>query len=91
MNNIKIGSLYKCSVPRELWKDAEKMLPSAASSKVLVGHLKDNTPFVVLEQRTPRTINAAFFKDYRDLKILAADGYIAWIYCYLSDLEQLSG
>ena len=89
MNKVVISGLYQCSFTRELWHEAEKMLPSAVSSKVLVGNLKASTPFVVLEQRIPKITHAAF-KDYRDLKILTADGEIAWMHCYLSDLDEVN-
>jgi hypothetical protein len=90
MNKVVIGGLYQCSYTRELWKQAEKQLPSAVSSKVLVGHIQSNTPFVVLEQRIPKIKHAAF-REYRDLKVLTTNGEIAWMYCYLSDLEEITG
>jgi len=85
MNKVVIGGLYQCYYTIELWKQAEKQLPSAVSSKVLVGHIQSNTPFVVLEQRIPK--HAAF----REYRVLTTNGEIAWMYCYLSDLEEITG
>jgi len=91
MNKIVIGGLYQCSYKRELWKQAEKQLPNlGGSSKILVGYIQSNTPFVILEQRIPKITHAAF-REYRDLKVLTANGEVAWMYCYLSDLEELTG
>jgi len=90
MNEVNIGGLYQCSFIRELWKETEKQLSSSGSSKILVGHIQPSTPFVVLEKRLPHIIHTAF-REYRDLKVLTINGEIAWMYCYLSDLEEITG
>ena len=91
MNKIVIGGLYQCSYTRELWQEAEKQLPnSGGSSKILVGYIQSNTPFVVLEQRITKLGKAAVSTEHRDLKVLTTNGEIAWMYCFLSDLEELT-
>jgi hypothetical protein len=86
MNKIVIGGLYQCSYTRELWQEA-----AGGSSKILVGYIQSNMPFVVLEQRITRLGKPATSTEQRDLKVLTINGEIAWMYCFLSELEELSG
>jgi len=78
---LKLGGLYFCSFDREL----RVHIPTSRKSWKVVGVMKANTPFVIIESiknNKFRNANKSKRGDYLDIKILTNQGEIRYIFCY---------
>lgn len=78
--NLTLGGLYVCSFDRELWTRT----PSSRTTWKVVGVMRANTPFVLVEiNKNVRLINHKSKRgDYLDIKILTNQGEIRYIFCF---------